>query len=120
MSKKILVCDDDEGILDVISMTLTMFGFDVIVQQHSINVFNDIEKYNPGLIILDLWMPHIGGEMITKKLKESPDTKNIPVLITSASRDGEAIAHKVNADGFIAKPFDIHDLLATVQTFVSN
>lgn len=119
MSKKILVCDDDKGILDMVAMVLNVSGYNVIKQQHSVNVMDDVQAHKPELIILDLWMPVLSGEHLARKLKESLETKHIPVVIISASPDVKSIANKSLADDFIAKPFDIHELIKKVKKHTS-
>ncbi len=64
---------------------------------------------------MDLWIPEIGGEKAIAIAKQNEKTKNIPVLIFSANADIKDICKKVNADGYIEKPFTVNILIETIQ-----
>ena len=117
-SKKILVCDDDEGILDMVSFVLEDSGYEVIPEKNSMNVYNLIERENPDLLLLDLWMPVLSGDQVLKVLKSSPVTKSLPVIVISASTEGQRIAEEAGTSSFLAKPFDIDQLVSRVQTML--
>jgi len=114
-NKKILVCDDDPGIIDLLGVILEDTGHDIITEINSLNVPALIEREKPDLLILDLWMPVVSGDQLLQMVRKNPDLENIPVIIISASRDGKAIANKFGATAFVAKPFDIDDLINTVE-----
>ncbi|CAM4372335.1 Response regulator receiver domain-containing protein [Pedobacter westerhofensis] len=113
--KKILICDDDHGILEMLEMVLEEDGYQVVVEAKSINALNRIAEESPDLILLDIWMPVITGDQILSQLRADHTKSNIPVLMYSASTDGKLIAEKYGANGFIAKPFDLEDLLHKVS-----
>lgn len=115
MSKKVLVCDDDEGILDMVSFVLEDSGFLVIPESNSLNVYSLIEKEKPDLLLLDLWMPVLSGDQVLKMLRNNPETKDLPVIVISASTEGQKIAQEAGASAFIAKPFDIDQLINRVE-----
>ncbi len=115
--KSVLICDDDEGIIDVASIILSDAGYDVIAITESRDVLSHATKSNPQLILLDLWMPNMSGEEVTKELKRNPKTSNIPIIIISASRNTEDIAKRIGADHFICKPFDIDELEKVVKKY---
>ena len=117
--KKILVCDDDPGILEMLELILEETGHIIIPEQNSLNVKTLIEKESPDLLLLDLWMPVISGDQILIALRSNPQTSTIPVIIFSASKDGAEIAKKSGANAFVAKPFDIDELFSTINTCFS-
>ncbi len=117
MQKSILICDDDEGILDVTSMVLASYGYKVVPVINSLEAVEKVLTEKPDLIILDLWMPGINGEQVAESLKSNPVTSNIPILIISASRDGRQIAERCGANDFIEKPFDIQTLTSRVKQY---
>ena len=114
----IYVCDDDDGILDVMTIVLEEAGFTVIQKTDGRAVMADIGNDLPDLLLVDLWMPTVGGEELTKKIKSNQELAHIPVIIISANRNTETIATAAGADGFLAKPFDIDELVALVRKFV--
>ncbi|HEX7366174.1 MAG TPA: response regulator [Pelobium sp.] len=117
-SKKILICDDDEGILDVLGLILEDSGHTIISEINSLNVKTVLETQHPDLVILDLWMPVLSGDQILKMIRNHPQYHDLPVVIISASRDGEQIATALKADAFIAKPFDYDELLEVVEGLI--
>lgn len=107
---KVLICDDDDGIVDVAQIILQERGYDVQTITQSDQIYEQVRRFNPNVILLDLWMPDISGEEITRTLKQNSSTQNIPIVIVSASRDTEKVAKNVGADDYIFKPFDIEEL----------
>ncbi len=115
MKKKILVAEDDKAILEVVKIILQDGGYEVIAIEHGEQVIKTVHKEQPHVVLLDIWMAgHDGGE-IAKKLKNDEKTRHTPVIMISANNETEKIAKEVGANGFIQKPFNIDDLLSTVQ-----
>lgn len=114
MSKKILVADDDPAIVDSIQMILEDEGYEVDTTVNGEAVYK-MEKDYPHLLLLDIWMSGQDGREICKYLKKNPHTKHIPIVMISASREIEKSAKESGADDFLAKPFDIDDLLEKVK-----
>ncbi|MDN3583451.1 response regulator transcription factor [Mucilaginibacter flavus] len=120
MSAKILICDDDEGILDLVDIVLAEEGFQTIPEVNSLNVAGVIDREHPDLILLDLWMPVLSGDQVLKSLRDNPATKALPVIVISASTDGKAIAMNAGATDFMAKPFDLDELVGKVRQHLSQ
>lgn len=117
MSTKVLICDDDEGILEVATIVLEQAGYQVTSLHSAENIVQIVEQVQPAVVLMDLWMPDVSGETATKRLKASPTTKHIPVIVVSANKDTEIIAQRAGSDGFICKPFDITDLEKAVAKY---
>jgi DNA-binding response OmpR family regulator len=112
---RILVVDDDVDILSVMEILLTMKGFEVEVIAKGENIFPKIETFKPDLILLDVLISGFDGRSICRKLKENNDTKQIPVIMFSAHPGAAATIAEYGANDFIAKPFDVTNLLAKVN-----
>jgi len=108
--KRILICDDDEGILDMLSMALETDEITVLTEPKSLNMIPRIIAEKPDLVVLDLWMPVLSGDQILREIKRHEELREIPVIIISASIEGERIAMENGASDFIAKPFDLDTL----------
>jgi len=117
---KIVICDDDEGILDIIETYLTGEGYEVLSVKDLDNIYNVIKDFSPDLIFLDLWMPYLTGDEIAKTLKKDPTTKDIPIVIISASKDTEKMAIECGVNAYIYKPFDLDDLLKMINMQLSK
>ncbi|MGI4749131.1 MAG: response regulator [Janthinobacterium lividum] len=120
MNKKILVCDDDVDILEMLVLLLETYGYDVISESKSPNVFDTIAKENPGLLIVDLWMPLMSGDLVIKQLRNFSETKYLPIIMISACMDGQQTAAIAGASHFISKPFDIFNLLDKVEQYYAQ
>lgn len=118
MSKKIMVCDDDHGILEMISMIMEEYGYEVFTEAESVNVLKDLEQEKPDLLLLDIWMPVLSGDQVLKTIKTEPKFASIPVIMYSASAEGQLIAQKAGADDYISKPFDMNDLDAKIAALI--
>lgn len=101
--KRIMIADDDPGIVDAVQMLLEFEGYEVSSTVDGSTVLN-IREELPDLFLLDIWMSGDDGRDICRKLKSLPSTKNIPVIMISASKDIEQSALDAGADDFIAKP----------------
>lgn len=106
--------DDDRAILDVLKIILEEKGFKVTVLAESRRIFDAIAFEMPDLILLDIWMSGPDGLEIMRELKTREKTRQIPVLMISANNDGEKISRDSGANGFIAKPFEMDELVNIV------
>jgi DNA-binding response OmpR family regulator len=120
MKKNILIYDDDDEISLLCKAILTRSDFVVETLSICENVLSDIETFKPDLILMDLWIPLIGGEKAIEIIKNNEATKNIPVLIFSANADIKVICKKVNADGYVEKPFAISKFMETIKKFAGE
>lgn len=116
---KILVVDDDQDILVVMEILLTMKGFEVDVTAKWENTFDKIESFNPDLILLDILISGNDGRTLCKQLKSQNETKGIPIIMFSAHPSAAASIKDYGANDFIAKPFDVTDLLLKVNNQLS-
>jgi two-component system phosphate regulon response regulator PhoB len=107
--KKIVIIENDEDILDIVGLVLTVKGFDVLPSQTSIPIEKIITD-NPNLILLDYYLDDGYGKEICLEVKSNPLTRHIPVVIFSAMVGLEQAAKDSCADAFIGKPFNIEDL----------
>jgi DNA-binding response OmpR family regulator len=113
-NKKIMIADDDPGIVDAIEMLLEFEGYNVSSTVNGTTVL-DMKDELPDLLLLDIWMSGEDGRDICKKLKQDQITKNIPVIMISASRDIKESALEAGADDFLAKPFEMNELLGKIK-----
>lgn len=112
-----MIADDDPGIVDAIEILLEFEGYEVTSTVDGSTVF-DMKDELPDLLLLDIWMSGEDGRDICKKLKQLESTKNIPVIMISASRDVKDSAIAAGADDFLAKPFEMDELLKKISLLV--
>jgi CheY-like chemotaxis protein len=119
MNKTVLICDDDQDILDVTRTVLELRGFDVNTVGDCNNIVSVVKDLRPSLILMDLWIPEAGGAAATRMLKAEEHTRDIPVVLFSANNNIEKVAIECGADDFLRKPYDIKDLERKVEQFVN-
>jgi DNA-binding response OmpR family regulator len=115
--KKILIADDDRPIVESLTLLLEAADYDVISTTEGNNI-SEMYTQQPDLLLLDIWMSGIDGRDVCKKLKNDAMKKHIPIIIFSASTEIETSAKKAGADDFIAKPFEMKELLAKVANYI--
>ncbi|MGH2565599.1 MAG: response regulator [Ginsengibacter sp.] len=117
---RIYVIDDDMDLLRVVKLLLEKRGFDVSEFSDWEAANNKLKVSEPQLILLDVFLSGIDGLDVCQKLKASPYTKHIPILLFSAfPRIAESAIHDYGADDFIAKPFEVGDLIKKVHSVLS-
>jgi DNA-binding response OmpR family regulator len=116
--KTILIADDDPGILDALTLLLEDAGYEVKTANDGAAI-REIYTAPPDLLLLDIWLSGWNGRDICIALKSVEQTKHVPILLFSANNETEEIAKEAGADDFIAKPFDIDELLEKIEKYLS-
>ena len=119
-NKTILVFDDDTNILDVFTIVLESSGYEVEISETSHNILERVREVNPDMIIMDNWIPNIGGVKATQMLKSDPVFKHIPVIYCSANNDVSILAEQAGAEAYLAKPFDLEELERAVARLLGD
>lgn len=114
MLKRILVLDDNPGVLDVIKEALLYENFEVSVTSDCQNFFKTIAEYSPNLIMLDYKLNDFSGDDICRQIKSDERFSDIPVIICSAYV-GKNDFLSCNYDAIISKPFGLDELILTVS-----
>lgn len=118
--KKIIVADDDAGIIDAVGIMLSMAGYEVHPTLNGGILLSMQPKDYPDLILLDIWMSGEDGTEICRALKADAATKEIPVILFSASKEIEQSAFAAGADDFLAKPFEMKALLSKISNLINQ
>ena len=118
MRKRIVVAEDDSGISDVLQMILEDVGYEVQIMLSGTEVYQICPPL-PGLLLLDIWLSGTDGREICKFLKGQKTTQHLPVILLSAQKGIRAIAKEVGADNFLAKPFEMNELLTLVEQYMN-
>lgn len=119
-AKKILVVDDDQDIREIIMMVLESEGYHVSGLDNGRAVIDTVHQIQPDIVLLDVQLGDRDGRDICRELKQFPTTQDIPIIIISASHGWHALREKeCNADDFLAKPFDLTDLVGYVRRYAA-
>jgi CheY-like chemotaxis protein len=113
----VLVVDDDDSICEFLATALSDEGYTVTTARNGRVALARLDQVEPDLILLDMRMPVLNGwEFATHyRARHGP---HAPVVVMTAARDAAGRAAQVQAEAFLAKPFDLDDLLAVAARFV--
>ncbi len=117
---KILVVEDNEMNLDMLSRRLTRRGYEIIVAQDGMTGVKRAAGDQPDLILMDMSLPVLDGWEATRRLKSNPATKDIPIIALTAhaiSGDREKCL-AVGCDEYESKPVKFPDLIAKIEHFI--
>jgi two-component system chemotaxis response regulator CheY len=120
MAKTILAADDSRSILQMVSMTLTGAGYQVVEAADGQAALDTAMKQKFDLVITDLNMPRMDGITLIQRLRSSPNYKFTPILMltTEAGADFKMKGKAAGATGWLVKPFDPQKLIATVKKVI--
>lgn len=118
--KRVLVVDDDQDILTVVKILLSMHGFNVEAISKWAEIFIKTESFKPDIILLDVALGGQDGRLLCKQLKTAEKTKKIPIVLFSANHGILETFSDFLADDFIAKPFDIDNLLDKIKMYMPS
>lgn len=116
--KTILVVDDEEDVVDMISVNLREEGYSVLTAASGIQALELAKKNHPFAITLDVIMPEMDGWEVLQGLKSDPETVDIPVIIVSVS-DNKETGFALGAVNFISKPVNKGTLIAEIRKISS-
>jgi CheY-like chemotaxis protein len=113
LARRILLADDSVTAQNMGRRILTDAGYEVVTVNNGSAALKKIAENKPDLIVLDVYMPGYGGLEVCQRVKENPETKQIPVLLTVGKLEPFKAeeARRVGADSFIIKPFEATELL---------
>ncbi|PWS33402.1 response regulator transcription factor [Pedobacter paludis] len=119
--KNILVIEDNHAILDVITLILESEAFNVAGLNKGADFIEHVHEFKPNVIIMDIMLPDIDGRVLLKELKENESTKHIPALMISARYNStNYMLDGVEADDFMAKPFNIDELMDKIYALLKK
>ena len=111
----VLVVDDDTSILDTVSAILSGEGYDVMSAASGEEALEAVARKHPLLILLDMRMPVMDGWAVARALRGQGIS--VPIVVMTAAESAKRWADEVGAEGYLAKPFGLDELLATVERY---
>lgn len=112
-SARVLVVDDDKGIREFVRTVLADEGYDVTEATDGQQALDRVAQRRPDVILLDMRMPVMDGWEFARTYRQRPGP-HAPIVIVTAALDVAKDAKEIGADGFLAKPFQLDDLLQLV------
>lgn len=116
---RVLVVDDDPDLVAICSLVLEFEGYSIDIARNGVEAYEAMAHDLVDVVLMDVMMPIMDGITVCKMLKRDPRTKDLPVIIMSASESLREQARTASADAVIAKPFDIDHLVSTINHFAT-
>jgi CheY-like chemotaxis protein len=113
----VLVVDDDEWVHQALTMALEGEGYRVIGAHDGLEALAYLDQDRPGLILLDWTMPNMDGPSFTQAFVQRDLRSTVPIVVLTADGNARQKADQVGAQAFLRKPFDLPELLDTVERF---
>jgi len=119
---KILVVDDEKQFLEMMTIRLESYGYEVITAVNGQEGLTKAKSESPDLILLDVMMPEIDGFEVCKLLKDDEQYSGIPIIICTAMAQTADIetSNKSGADAYVSKPFDHKILLSKIEELLKK
>lgn len=120
--KKILVCDDDELLVDLLEHRLSARGFDVVIARDGGEAVAVAGEQQPDAIVLDAMMPVMDGHEVLRRLRSSEETASIPVIMLTARKQERDIlgALELGARDYLVKPFIPEELITRLTRVIEG
>ncbi|MCR9159339.1 MAG: response regulator [Nannocystaceae bacterium] len=121
MSGTILIVDDEADIRSTVEFNLSREGFRTVTAERGRDaVERASESPRPDLIVLDLMLPDISGTEVCRQLRQSPQTRSIPILMLTAKTDAidRVVGFEVGADDYVTKPFSVRELVLRIKAIL--
>jgi len=122
MAERILIIEDDRSTARLTEYTLQQAGYEVDVASDGFEGLRRALADHPDLIILDIMLPGLDGYEVCHRVRQKPETANLPILMISAKarQDDKDIGLRVGADEYLTKPVDPSEILARVESLLAG
>src|SRR5687768_3674810 len=110
MKTKVLIVDDEPDVLESTAGLVESLGYEAIRVSNASEIMDTIEKTKPGVLLQDLKMPGLNVSGLVASLRTNPATAEIPIVFFSANSDLPGTAARLDAWGYLSKPFAKQDL----------
>jgi DNA-binding response OmpR family regulator len=113
----LLVADDDEDILQLLSFRLERAGYEVVQAKNGTDALRLALELRPALAVLDVMMPGLTGYEVTRELRRNEETRAMPIILVTAKAQASDVSQGMaaGADDYVTKPFDAQDLTERVE-----
>jgi CheY-like chemotaxis protein len=122
MAKKVLVVDDEPGIVKMVESRLKAGGYEVVTANDGKEGLKQCRLFQPDVAVLDIMMPGMSGSAVAEAMKDDPALRDIPVIFLTAivKKHEVAKARAIGGHYYLAKPFDGEELLEMLWRVLSG
>jgi DNA-binding response OmpR family regulator len=117
LSKRILIVDDNQDTVHILTIILNQGGYSTFAARDGAEALQRIQEEVPALVLLDIMMPKLDGFGVMEAMRADPGMSQIPVLVISAKvdRDSRARSMELGAKDYIVKPINPDEILLKVR-----
>ncbi len=121
-AKRILVCDDDPLLVDLLEYRLSSRGYEVVIARDGSEALAQLQNGTPDAIVLDAMMPVMDGHEVLRRIREDETLADVPVIMLSARKQERDIvgALELGATDYIVKPFIPEELVARLGRILGS
>ena len=116
MQKRILVIDNDQDLLEAVETALISENFEVVTRLYVEDIISLVREVKPDLILIDYLLYGINGGELCHLIKSLPETSHLPVILFSGYPRIIQSLGTYECDAFISKPFELQDLIDTINS----
>ena len=122
IKKKIIVADDEQKILNILSIKLRLSGYEVIVASNGEEALEQVRAARPDIMLLDIIMPGLDGFEVLRRLRNDPVTDRIPVIMLTSKRETQSIfnSRDLKATDYIVKPFRLNEVSELISRYLDE
>jgi CheY-like chemotaxis protein len=120
VSSRILVVEDQDDVAQLIDVVLKGEGYTVAIARDGAQGLMMSRDWQPDLILMDIMLPGVDGGTLIARLRQEPETADLPIIAMSASRTLRDRTTELEADALLSKPFDVDALLVQVQFLLTR
>ena len=119
---RVLVVDDEPDVTELLDYRLQQAGYSVKTLNDPLHFVSTVRDFAPDLFIFDIMMPELTGLQLARMVRGDPKVKHLPILLLTARNEAEDRVKglETGADDYLAKPFDVRELLLRVQRLLER
>lgn len=119
MTKRVLIIEDEQDVADLVAEVLHFEGYETRIVNGP-RAMREALSFRPDVVLLDLMMPIVDGFQVARQLRTDPATRGLPIIVMTAMHEPAVRAVEVGTPLVLAKPFDIGELVETVDQAVGS
>ena len=118
--KKVLIVDDDEASLFILTKMLNENGYEVEVANDGLTALQYIDREPPCLVLLDLGLPKVKGEEVLKRIRKKRDRVLLPIVVITLKKDEDNVVEclEMGANDYLTKPVNVDIALARIEMYL--